>query len=141
MTGLVRWLRGALVVGVAWGVMWVAIGLVLSVVIGVVRPYDSGPGEGPSKALPILRLVGFLSGLGFASLFSLAERRTRLDELSLPRVALWGLLGSAGIPLLMGTDGSMGWITGPIGAIFAMASVAIARRGARRESEQRLPTV
>ena len=139
MTRLVRWLRGALAIGLTWGVAWVAIGVVLFVVIGAVRPDNIGPGEGPGKALPILGLAGFLSGLGFAGLVSLAERRTSLRELSLARVALWGLLGSAAVPWLMGADGSMGWVTGPMGAILATASVAVARRGAIREPEERLP--
>lgn len=30
----------------------------------------------------------------------------------------------------MGTDGSMGWVTGPMGAAFAAASVGAARRKA-----------
>jgi uncharacterized membrane protein len=141
MTSLIRRLRGAVSIGVAWGLLWVAIGLILIALIGVFRPQEIDPGEGPGKVLPILGLVGFLSGLGFAGLLSLAERRTRLHELSLTRVALWGLLGSAAIPLVMGTDGSMGWLTGPMGAIFATASVAIARRGTSRTNEESLPAV
>lgn len=139
MTGLVRRLRGAVTIGLVWGTMWVAIGVVLLVVLGVVRPDDIGPGEGPGTALPILGLVGFPSGLGFAGLLAVAERRTSLRELSLTRVALWGLLGSAAVPWLMGADGSMGWVTGPVGATLAAASVAIAQRRARRESESRSP--
>jgi hypothetical protein len=141
MTRLIRRLRGAVSIGVAWGLLWIAIGLILIALIGVFRPQEIDPGEGPGKVLPILGLVGFLSGLGFAALLSLAERRTRLDELSLTRVALWGLLGSAAIPLVMGTDASMGWLTGPMGAIFATASVAIARRGTPRTNEESLPAV
>ena len=132
MTGLVRRLRGAVSIGVAWAVLWMVIGLLLLAGFGVFRPQEIDPGEGPGKVLPILGLVGFLSGLGFAALLSLAERRTRLHELSPARAALWGLLGSAAIPLLMGNDASNGWLTGPMGAIFAAASVAIARRGAPR---------
>jgi hypothetical protein len=140
MIKLLRRLRGALAIGVTWAVMWIAIGLVLFAVIRIVSPEDIEPGEGLDVALPILGLVGFLSGLGFAGLLSLIERRARLDELSLARVALWGLLGSAAIPWLIGGDGSNGWVTGPMGAIFATASVAIARRGARAR-EERLPVL
>jgi membrane associated rhomboid family serine protease len=128
MTRLVRALRGAAVIGSAWGFAWILVGALIAAVIGVVSPEDIGPGEGPERALPILGLVGLLSGVGFAALLAFAERRTQLEELSLPRVALWGLLGSAAIPLLMGADASMGWVTGPMGAVFATASVAIARR-------------
>jgi hypothetical protein len=117
------------------------IGLLLLAVFGVFRPQEIDPGEGPGKVLPILGLVGFLSGLGFAFLLSLAERRTGLHELSLMRVAFWGLLGSAAIPLLLGRDAGNGWVTGPMGAIFATASVAIARRGAARTNAASLPEV
>jgi hypothetical protein len=139
MTGLVRRLRGAVAIGLSWAIMWVVIGLILFAVIRIVSPEDIGPGEGLDRALPILGLVGFLSGLGFAGLLSLAERRTSLRDLSLLRVALWGLLGSAAIPWLLGTNFSEGLVTGPMGAIFATASVAIARRGAARRPEDRLP--
>lgn len=70
------------------GVLWVAFGLVLGLIVGVLRPDNIGPGEGPAKALPILGLVGFLSGLGFAGLLSLAERRRTIHELSLGRVTV-----------------------------------------------------
>ncbi len=135
MTDFIRRLRGALGIGVTWGVLWVAFGLVLGLIIGVFRPEEIDPGEGPGKVLPIFALVGFLSGLGFAGVLSLAERRRTIHELSLGRAALWGLLGGVAIPLLMGTDGSMGWVTGPMGAIFAAASLATARRGMLREVE------
>ena len=129
MRAFMRWLRGAVSIGLTWAALWVLIGLVLFTVIRIVHPEDIGPGEGLGKVLPILGLVGLLSGLGFAGLFSLGERRRTLRQLSLGRVALWGLLGSAAIPLLMGTDGSMGWLTGVLGATFAAGSVALARRG------------
>lgn len=133
MSRLIRWIRAALGIAVVWGLLWVAIGVGLTVVFGVFRPDDIGAGEGPTRTLPILGLVGFWSGLAFAGVMSLAERRTELHELSLARVALWGLAAGAGIPLLMGTDGSMGWLTGLMGSVFATASVAIARRGAHRQ--------
>jgi hypothetical protein len=116
MSSLVRRVRGALAIGAVWGAVWIAIGLVVWAVIRMLAPEDIEPGEGLDTALPILGLAGFLAGLGFAGLLSIAERRAALDDLSLPRVALWGLLGSAAIPWLIGSDGSMGWVTGPLGA-------------------------
>lgn len=127
---LARRIRGALGIGVTWGAMWVAIGLAVMTALAIFRPEEIDPGEGPARVLPILGLVGFLSGLGFSGWLSLAERRRSLHQLSLWRVAFWGLLGGVAIPLLMGTDGSMGWVTGPMGAAFAAASVGTARRKA-----------
>ena len=135
MTDLVRRLRGALGIGVTWGVLCATIGLVLGLVVGVVSPDQIDPGEGPGKVAAVLGLVGFLSGLGFAGLFFVAERRRTIHELSLGRVALWGLLGAAAIPLLTGADPSVGLITGPMGALFATTSVVTARRGALRGAE------
>ena len=132
---LARRIRGALGIGVTWGAMWVAIGLVVITALKVFRPEEIDPGEGFARVLPILGLVGFLSGLGFSGWLSLAERRRTLHQLSLLRVALWGLLGGVAIPLLMGADGSMGWVTGPMGAAFAAASLAAARRRALPEAE------
>lgn len=135
MRRLVRWLRGALSVGLTWALLWIVFGILFGTAIRVFRPEDIGPGEGLSRVLPILGLVGLLSGLGFAAVLSLAERRRQLRELSLGRVAVWGFLGSAAIPLLMGADWSEGWLTGVLGATFATASVAIARRGGSRFRE------
>ena len=136
MTTLARRLRGALGIGVTWGVLWAGIGVLLALIVGVVRPDNIDPGEGPGKIAAILGLVGFFAGLGFAGLLSLAEGRRTIHALSLGRVALWGFLGAAALPLLTGADASVGVITGPLGALFATASVAAARRGALRESER-----
>jgi len=42
------------------------------------------------------------------------------------------MLGSAAIPALLGAPAGDGWLTGILGATFASASVAIARRGSTR---------
>ena len=129
---ILRRLRGALGIGLTWAGLWIVIGVML----GILRPGDIGPGEGPRRILPILAMVGLLSGLGFAGFLWLAERRRTFEQLSLGRVALWGLLGSALIPVIMGTEGSMGLLTGSLGAVFAAGSVAVARRRLPRTSEQ-----
>jgi hypothetical protein len=136
-----RRLRGALGIALTWAALWVILGSLLMLVLVTLDPQQIDPGEGPATALPILALVGFLSGLGFAALFALAERRRTTGDLSIPRAALWGLLGGVTVPLLMGADARMGWITGPVGALFAAASIAIARRGAPRAVPPRGPTM
>ena len=129
MPTIARWLRGALGVGLTWAVLWLGVGVLLWGGFLLFAPEDVGPDEGASVVLPILALVGFLSGLGFATLISFTERRHRLSDLSLWRVAVWGALGSAAIPTLLGADRSEGWLTAILGALFASASVAVARRG------------
>ena len=66
MNSIGRRLRGALVIAVTWGGLWAAIGVALTLFLGIVRPAEIDPGEGPGKVVAVLGLVGFLSGLGFA---------------------------------------------------------------------------
>jgi hypothetical protein len=145
MNPVLRRLRGALAIGVTWALLWGAIALILFVGFMLFEPEDVGPGEGLTVVVPVLAAVGFLSGLGFSLVLAVTERSKAVHELALPRVALWGLLGGVAIPLLMGADGGMGWITGPMGAIFATTSVALARReslaapAAPRLSEAEVP--
>ena len=130
MNKLLRWLRGALGVSLFWALLWIIVGIGIMSVIYVVDPADIGPGEGPGRALPILGFVGLLSGFGFSAVLSIAERRNTLHDLALWRVALWGMLGSAAIPMLIGANPDLAIISGSLGALFAPASVAIGRRGA-----------
>ena len=135
MNSIGRRLRGALVIAVTWGGLWAAIGVALTLIVGSVRPAEIDPGEGPGNVATVLGLVGFLSGLAFAGLLSLGENRRTIRELSMGRVALWGFLGAAAIPALTGAAVGEGWITGSLGAIFATASLAGARRGALRGTD------
>jgi|SRR5687768_7025533 len=128
MRTFLKRLRGAGVVGLTWSALWIAMGLVLFGAISIVDPGQIEPGEGLATALPILGTVGFLSGLGFSALLSIIERRRSLEKLSIPRVALWGALGSAAIPLLMGSEGGVWPETAVLGAICAAGTLAIARR-------------
>ena len=134
MANLVRRLRGAVGIALTWGGAWAVIGVALALGIGILRPGEIDPGEGPVKVAAVLGLAGFLSGLGFAGLLAFGERRRTIRDLSLARVALWGFLGAAAIPALTGADIGEGWITGTLGAIFATASLAVARRGALQVS-------
>jgi hypothetical protein len=127
--------RGALGIGLTWGIRWGALTVVMGLIIGVVDPDSIDPGEGPLVAGRIIGFVGFLSGFTFALLLSFAEqwRKTILD-LSLIRVVLWGAVGAAAPLLLTGMPDGMVVITSPLGAAFASASVAIAPRAERRDA-------
>ena len=136
MNKLFRRLRGLLGVGVMWGAMWAVVGAI----IGVVAP------ESWTWAHPILDVAigmgayGVISGIGFGALLSLSEGRRTLGDLSLQRVALWGVLGGAAVPpifgllgtfpvgtTLMDVIGAVG-VTAFLGGTFASSSVAMARR-------------
>jgi hypothetical protein len=77
----------------AWAVLLVTIGLI----IGVMDPASIDPGE---ESLPVAWIglrFGFVSGVAFAIILSLAEGRRTIRELSLWRVTLWGP-GSGSVP-------------------------------------------
>lgn len=133
-------LRGLLGVGITWGTLWAGIGAAIGVVVGTVRP------EVWQWTNPIIEwalgmgLYGLVSGIGFGTLLTIREGRKTLADLSLRRVALWGLIGGAVVPLLFGAAGmfpagttlldvlgAIG-VTGFLGGTFAPTSVAIAKR-------------
>jgi len=126
-------------VGAMWGALWGVIGAAIGLVVGVVNPSAWVYNPVAVWAMGI-GAYGAISGLGFAALLSLGEGSKLLRELSLRRVAFWGVLGSAAVPLLFGAlgffDAGIGlWdilgavgLTGTLGGTFASGSVAIARR-------------
>jgi len=133
-----RRIRGLLGVGVTWGTLWGGIGAAIGFVIGVVRP-EVWVFTNPVAEWAIgMGLYGLVSGVGFGSLLSLGEGRKTLRDLSLRRVALWGVLGSAAVPLLFLGMFDAGttladiieaiFVTGVLGGTFAPGAVAIARR-------------
>ena len=134
--------------GITWGALWGVIGAGVGLVIGVISPGVW------TYANPILEwavgmgLYGLVSGMGFGGLLSLGEGRKTILDLSLPRVAFWGVLGSAVVPLFFGAIGAFApgttWVdiaqaiglTGILGGTFAPGSVALARRAALAEPEE-----
>ncbi len=135
-----RRIRGLLGVGVTWGALWGGIGAAIGFVVGLVNPAMwnyMNPVEFWGLGLAA---YGFLSGVGFGGLLSLREGRRTLGDLSLKRVALWGVLGSAAVPLVFGALGffeagttvrdivTAMMLTAGLGGTFAPGSIAIARR-------------
>lgn len=148
MGNLLRKIRGLVGVGVTWGTLWGVIGAGIGLVIGIISPgaWDWGN--------PILDwafgmgLYGAVSGVAFATLLSLGEGRKTIFDLSLRRVSIWGVLGSAAVPLLFNSMGAFAAgttvvdilgaiaVTGLLGGTFAPVSVAIARRAALSAGEE-----
>lgn len=135
MNTLLRKLRDVIGIGLTWGMVWTAIGAVLSIVVGVVDPDSIDAGEGPIRVGAILGGVGLISGVLFGILLSLAESGRAILNISLIRVAMWGILDSAAVPLLTERQDQV-LVLCPVGPALAMASVAIARKGARFDSKQ-----
>lgn len=144
-----RKLRGLTGVGVTWGVAWSAVGAAIGGVLGVLSPELWTWGNPIFEWALGMGLYGFVSGVGFGKLLALAEGRKRLDQLSLGRVAVWGVLGSAMVPLLFGALGffaagttamevlgAMG-VTALLGGLSAPGAVALARRAELTAGEER----
>lgn len=134
MNTLRRKLRGVMGIGLTWGLVWAAIGALTGLVMRLTIPGSVDPGENELVAGAIFGAVGFLSGAGFGILLSFAESRRTILDLSLPRVAMWGVLGSAALPLLTTMQDGLALIFCPLGAACASATVAIARRAALRDA-------
>jgi len=128
MNKILRNLRGVLGIGLTWGILWAAVAISVGTIIGVVDPDSIDPGEEPIVLGRMVGVVGFICGVVFSGLLSIAERRKTIFDLSLSRVAMWGILVSAAFLLLMGKDMRMMLFLGPLGAVSAMASVTISRR-------------
>jgi len=127
MKGLLRRLRGIIGTGLTWAVGWAGIFSVLGVIFGA--------GSVPGVAV-VFGFTGLVAGSAFAVILSIAERRHRLEDLSLWRTALWGGLG--GILVAAAFSGSWVnfWSFAATMAVSAAASsagtVAVAKRAERK---------
>ena len=135
MNSLFRKLRGMFGMGLTWGVGWAIVIFIIGSIIGIVDPDSIDAGEEPWRLAMLVGSVGFISGSLFGLIFSRAERRKSIKELSVSRATLWGALGGAILPLLTTMNDHTLFNTVPLGAAFAAATVAIARRSALREPE------
>lgn len=121
--------------GITWAVGWAIIMFILGNIVQVIDPDSIDQGEEPWRLALMVSVVGFISGSVFAMIFSSAERRKRIEDLSVLRSTLWGALGGAALPLLTSMPDAVLFNTVPLGAIFAASTVAIARRAALREPD------
>jgi hypothetical protein len=134
-----RRIRAAVTMGLLWAVPWA----VAAVLIGMVVDPDGSMDE----MWPLIGAYpGFLGGVLFSIVLSIAERRRSLGELSVSRFAAWGAVAGLAIgviPFFLGTP-SPGinvarLATIVIGSFTAMSaasaagSLALARRSEKRE--------
>lgn len=85
--------RGAVLTALAWAVIWAPV----AVLVGSLVDPDGSMDE---MWVAIGAYPGFICGLLFSALLWIAERRRRIDELSLPRVASWGAVVGLVVSLL-----------------------------------------
>ena len=135
-----RRVRGALVMGVMWALVWAPVALLLGILV-------IDPDNSMDEMWPVVgALPGFVGGVVFSIVLAIAARRRRFDELSVPRFAAWGALAGfivGMLPFVLGTPTSavplwqlalaiVGAIT-LLCAASAAGSLALARMGERRE--------
>lgn len=129
-----RRVRGVLGLGVLWGIGMAGVG-------GVIELLDNlFPGALPfARAVDMwpqtLAIPGFLGGALFGIVLSVAQRRRRFDELSLPGFAAWGAVGGVflgALGTLLGAPIAFVGISALVSAGAATGSLALARRSQLR---------
>ena len=141
---IIRRLRGVLVTAFSWVVLWLPVGVLIGLVEGTPPECLYCPPNWFLLFLLAWSITAAVSGAAFSIVLMIAERRHSLAELSMARMASWGAIGAAVVPVvLMATDmiasGSDGvaWgraatvtvLAACLGAACASATLALARRG------------
>lgn len=136
---ILRKLRGIAGMSLVWSAAFVAFWLLLGTIIRMVDPPSIDAGEGPLAMAPLFALLGAIAGTLFGITLAFGERRRTLAELKLPRMALWGAIGGAALPLLLGKPLGNVAVFAPLGALLSSGSLLLARRAARAELESPTP--
>lgn len=125
---------GVLGIAASWSIVWAAVFAALGSVIWMTRPQDFDAGESLLVVAGFSAVVGFASGTVYGVILALVERRRTITELAIPRVCVWGALASAVWPVLITAKTSMVVVLCPLGAICAVAAVALVRRAERTDT-------
>lgn len=137
-----RWLKrlgNAVVIGLAWALMWALVALLVGVT--VIDPDNSMDEMWPA----IGAYPGFLCALLFSAFIGIAERGRALAELSISRSAAWGAVSGmlvGALPFAIGesTSDRPWWVLGSavlgsftlMSVISAVATVMVARMATKR---------
>jgi len=124
-----RRIRGALGMGLMWGLGWAVVGG------GIMEAFVDPHGKILDMWPQTLGIVGFFGGVAFSVVLGIVAARRRFDELSLPQFTVWGaigglLLGGLGVatggPLIVIAVTTLG------SAVAAPASLLLARKAEGR---------
>ena len=142
---MLRRIRAATMLGLLWAFVW----LPTAVVAGMAFEWLSFPLRSTDwLLLAIFVGLGFASGATFGALLSRLERNRTVEGIAPSRLAIWGLLAGAGIPILLClivlavvpadvhlARSAYGLFTllGLLGAATAEMSIALAKRAAPTE--------
>ena len=141
---ILRRSRGVLVTAVSWALLWLPVGLLDVLIEGAPPECLYCPSNWLVLFLGIWSLTGAVSGAAFAVVLMIAERRHSLAELSMLRIASWGAIGAAVVPVAFlamalaeyGLE-DVAWVRSALviglatglGAVCAIGTLALARRG------------
>jgi hypothetical protein len=129
----VRKLMGAIRVSLAWQPLWWLLWALFSILIFVLQPETLDPGEGIAM-VKIFGLIGLASGAAFALLLASIESGRNIRDLSTGRIAIWGILGTATVPLVVGKYDQIFPLCA-VGMTIAIALALMARKGALSASK------
>lgn len=127
-----RRIRGAIGMGITWGVAWGLVGSVPRWLFGF----------NTDVPFPLVfGVLGFIAGVIFSGILMLTEGRRGFDQMTLPRFAAWGAVGGFLLSAIFTRAASLGWgdalVIAPTFtaacAICASGSLALARRAGMRE--------
>jgi hypothetical protein len=132
-----RRLRALLGLAIAWGIIWIPLGLAVVVIDTVARGRSVRLGSLLGSILP-LAAIGAFSGFAFGLILAAAERNRSFGALSTIRLVVWGTAGALAIPVTAAMA-NIGWTPisdmmstliafGTLGAISSAATLAVARR-------------
>ena len=135
----VRRVRGAVTMGFIWAMIWAPVALLIGLIID--------PDGSMDEMWPLIGAYpGFIGGVVFSVVLSIAARHRSFEELSVARFAGWGALAGAlvgSIPFAIGDPTSAvplwflaGTVIGTItllSSVSAAGSLLLARRAERRE--------
>ncbi len=141
MKNWLRRIRGAVLMGLTWAVVWAPIG----VLIGMIVDPDESMDE---MWFAVGGYPGFLCGAVFFAVLGIAEGRRRFDELSLSRVGAWGAVSGVlvgALPFVLGSSENArlpAWLLGVaiigsitlLSAVSAAGSLALAKWWRRKNS-------
>lgn len=131
MNRFFRRLRGALGLGLLWGLGGAVAGGVIEGVLNLLPGSDLLLGVDMWPAA--LAIPAFLAGIVFSIVLAIVERRRSFDELKLPRLALWGAIGGLLLGAIVGLPFAVIAALSLTSGASAAGSLALARRARKPE--------
>ena len=125
--------------GLTWGIVWAMVGVVIGLIVRLTTPASDGRSLNEVVIGALYGIVGVLWGSAFGMMVSIAGRGRAFLHLSPLRAAMWGLLASAGLPLLLSMHEILALVLSLMGGLSALATLVIRRAEARHALSSQRP--